>query len=251
MQITLQDRSALVTGAGSGIGRASAAAFAAAGAAVTVVDVNARLGHETVEQITAAGGTAQFVEADVTDESSVASAVSAARSAYGSLDYAHNNVGIEDFGVNVHEYRLEDWQRIISVNLTGVFISMKHELPVMLEAGAGSIVNTSSGLAMVGAPNLGGYCASKAGITGLTRVAAVEYAGRNIRVNAILPGGTDTPMTENMPDEVRAWMVSKHPVGRFAEPDEIAQAAVWLCSDAASFITGTLLPVDGGSLAAF
>lgn len=176
-------------------------------------------------------------------------AVGAAVETYGGLYAAHNNAGIGDAGGALDEYPLATWEQIVGVNLTGVFLCTKHELAPILARGGGSIVNTSSGMAQRGGPQMAGYCASKAGVLGLTRATAVEYAERGVRVNAILPGGTDTPIMDSLKPPEEEFLRSLHPMGRFADPQEIAEAAVWLSSDAASFVTGALLSVDGGHLA--
>ena len=246
-------RVVLVTGAGSGIGRASAQAFAAAGAAVAVVDADVDLGEETVARIRQAGdAAARFFRCDVADEQQVSALVRAVTETYGRLDYAHNNAGISPVTGNTVDCPKELWDRIIAVNLTGVWLGMKYEIPAMIAAGGGAIVNTSSGVGLKAFPNQPAYVASKHGVVGLTKTAALEFATVGIRVNAICPGATLTPMVES---KARAGaytleaMAAVSPMKRIASPDEIAQAAVWLCSSAASFVNGAILPVDGGTLA--
>ncbi|MBP1687161.1 MAG: putative oxidoreductase, family [Deltaproteobacteria bacterium] len=246
-------RVALVTGAGAGIGRASARAFAAAGAAVAVVDIDAGLGEETVTLIRQTGGTAaRFFPCDVSDEQQVAGLVRAVADTYGRLDFAHNNAGISPVTGNTANCPKALWDRIIAVNLTGVWLGMKYEIPAMIAAGGGAIVNTSSGVGLKAFPNQPAYVASKHGVVGLTKTAALEFATAGIRVNAICPGATLTPMVET---KARAGaytiegMASMCPMKRIADPDEIAQVAVWLCSAGASFVNGAILPVDGGILA--
>jgi NAD(P)-dependent dehydrogenase (short-subunit alcohol dehydrogenase family) len=247
-------RVALVTGGSSGIGRASARAFAAAGYAVVVADVDDAGGAETVRGIEADGGSATYVHADMTEVGDVAALVPAALRAYGRLDAAHNNAGIGGEPAPTAEYPLDGWHRILAVNLTGTFLCMRHEIAHMLEAGGGAIVNTASTFGLVGVPGMAAYTATKHGIVGLTRGAALEYATHGIRINAICPGATRTPQLEEFfgmlapgdPDAAAADFAAREPVGRLGRPEEIAAAAVWLCSDAASFVTGLAMPVDGG-----
>lgn len=245
-------RVALVTGAGAGIGRASARAFAAAGAAVAVIDIDARRGEETVALIRQAGGAARFFACDVADEQQVAGLVRAVTAAYGRLDFAHNNAGISPVTGNTVNCPKDLWDKILAVNLTGVWLGMKHQIPAMIAAGGGAIVNTSSGVGLKAFPNQPAYVASKHGVVGLTKTAALEFATAGIRVNAICPGATLTPMVET---KARAGaytlegMAAMCPMKRIADPDEIAQVAVWLCSPSASFVNGAILPVDGGILA--
>lgn len=251
---TLQDfagKVALVTGGGGGIGRAAAELFAARGAKVAVVDINADLGEETVEQIRKAGGDALFISANLTDEASVETMVHTTVDTFGGLHCAFNNAGINDAPTPFHEMTQASWERMLAVNLTSVFLCMKHEIRHMLAAGGGAIVNTSSGAGLIAAPGLPHYTAAKHGVLGLVKSAAVEYARQNIRVNAICPGATDTPMMRSFAprgSEMYAAMVATVPMGRMGRPDEMAQAAVWLCSDAASFVSGESMLVDGASV---
>src|SRR4051794_8156988 len=244
---------ALVTGAGSGIGRASATAFAAAGASVAVIDRDEEAGRETVATIEAQNpGAAQFFRCDVADEDDVAATVAAVVDAFGRLDAAHNNAGISPMTGGIVECEREVWDRILAVNLTGVWLGMKYEIPAMLATGGGAIVNTSSGAGLVGVAGLPAYVASKHGVVGLTKSAAIEYATRGVRVNAVCPGSTRTPMLEAFmggDPGMEKMMIAGAPQHRLASADEIAAAVVWLCSDAASFVTGVALPVDGGSVA--
>ncbi len=248
----VQDKVALVTGAASGIGRASALLFASEGARVVVADVDAVGGAKTCSLIEERGGEASFVRTDVTDDASVHAAVRITLDTYGSLDCAHNNAGTSGAAGRIHELELEGWERTLAINLTGVFLCMRHELSVMLERGGGAIVNTSSGAGVVAAPGLGPYCASKHAVLGLTKTAALEYVKDNIRINAICPGSTDTPMLRAFLDADPAAekaILATQPGGRLATPEEIGQAAVWLCSDRASFVTGESMLVDGGAVA--
>lgn len=237
----------LVTGAGSGIGRASALAFAQSGARVVVSDVDEPGGAETVRQILATGGDARFVRCDVTREAEVVTLVQATVDTYGRLDWAHNNAGI-GWRSRVGDETREDWDRVLAVNLTGVWLCLKHELLAMSSTG-GAIVNTASVAGLFGMEEPSpAYVASKHGVIGLTRKAAREYAAAGIRVNAVCPGWTRTPLIAGSladPEVENAW-ASQAPMGRLGTPEEVAAAVVWLCSDAASFVTGTSLVMDGG-----
>lgn len=242
----------LVTGGASGIGRATALAFAHEGARVVVADHAAEAGEATARAIRAAHGEATFVACDVVQPVQVEAMVSAALKAYTRLDYAINNAGIEGIQATTAEYPLDVWNRVIGVNLTGPWLCMKYEIPHMLERGGGAIVNMSSILGTVGFANACAYTATKHGLIGLTQVAALEYAARGIRVNAICPGFIETPMVMERSlaagkhPEIYQQLAMLHPLGRLGTPDEIAAAALWLCSDAASFVTGHAMLVDGG-----
>jgi NAD(P)-dependent dehydrogenase (short-subunit alcohol dehydrogenase family) len=250
-------RVAVVTGAASGIGRASALAFAGQGDAVVVSDIDEAGGEETVRRIRDGGGEASFVRADVTDEADVEALVSGTVDRYGRLDVAHNNAGHGGSPALTADYAREDWDRLIALNLTGTWLCLKHEIPQMLAGGGGAIVNTASTFGMVGVQGMCAYVASKHGVVGLTKAAALEYAAQGVRVNAICPGATRTPQLEAFwadidpadPESVGAQYVAKEPIGRLGRPEEIAAAVVWLCSDAASFVTGHPMVADGGWLA--
>jgi NAD(P)-dependent dehydrogenase (short-subunit alcohol dehydrogenase family) len=246
-----EGRVALVTGASSGIGRASALAFAAAGASVAVVDVDEDGAAATTDEIRKAGGDAAAVRCDVTDDDDVASMVRTVLDRWGRLDMAHNNAGISPHTGDTVACTKADWDRVIAVNLTGVWLCMHHEIAAMLDHGGGAIVNTSSGVAFKAFPGQPAYIASKHGVVGLTKGAALEFATRNIRVNCICPGTVLTPLVQKklglLYDE--EFMRDANPMKRFGEAAEIAAAAVWLCSDAASFVNGAALPVDGGIVA--
>jgi NAD(P)-dependent dehydrogenase (short-subunit alcohol dehydrogenase family) len=245
-------RVAIVTGGATGIGRASVVAFARRGAQVVVADVNDDAGAETVKLAESEGTDATFVHTDVTDSSSVAAMVDTAITAFGRLDFAHNNAGMSGVAAGVVDCTEELWNRTLALNLTGVWLCMKHEIPRMLASGGGAIVNTSSGAGLVGFAALPAYVASKHGVIGLTKSAALEFVRAGIRVNAICPGTTRTPMIEAYIGDdpnIEKMMTMASPLGRMAQPEEMAEAAVWLCSDAASFVNGVALPVDAGAVA--
>ena len=248
----LKGKVAVVTGASSGIGRASALVFAREGAKVVVADVIVTGGEETVRLIKAAGGEALFVRADMAKAAEVEAMVNTAIATYGRLDCAHNNAGVEGAMGTTADYTEADWDRVIRVNLTGVWLCMKYEIPQMLKEGGGAIVNTASGAGLVGVPRMPAYVASKHGVVGLTRTAALEYAKSGVRVNAVCPGVIQTPMVERVTAKrpgMAERMAAAEPVGRMGKPEEIAEAVVWLCSDAASFVTGHAMSVDGGAVA--
>jgi NAD(P)-dependent dehydrogenase (short-subunit alcohol dehydrogenase family) len=246
-------RVALVTGGGSGIGQAAALEFAERGASVVVADLAVEGGEETVQAIRASGGEAVFVQTDVSLAADVNATVEQTISAYGRLDCAFNNAGIEGTMAPTAECTEENWDRTIAVNLKGVWLCMRYEIPHMLERGSGAIVNCASIAGLVGFPNLPAYCASKGGIVQLTRAAALEYAQAGIRVNALCPGVIHTPMVDRITagdPEAETQFTAMEPVGRMGTPEEMAHAAVWLCSDDASFVTGHPLVADGGIVAA-
>jgi NAD(P)-dependent dehydrogenase (short-subunit alcohol dehydrogenase family) len=246
----MEGRAGLVTGAAGGIGRASAVALGRAGASVVIADLESERegGEETTRLVEQAGGRARFVACDVTRSDQVAHLVDATVRAYGRLDFAHNNAGIGVQG-RIVDMSEQDFDRCVAINLKGVWLGLKHELPRMLAAGGGAIVNTASLAGLIGLPQGGAYCASKHGVVGITKTAAVEYAQRGIRVNAVCPAAIETRMTDALPDELRALAVAPQAIKRFGRPDEVAAAVVWLCSDRASFITGAALPVDAGATA--
>ncbi|WP_214104753.1 SDR family NAD(P)-dependent oxidoreductase [Acrocarpospora catenulata] len=247
-RLDLTGRSIIVTGAGSGLGRATAQLIAARGALVTVADVNAEAGGATVAEIEAAGGTAQFVATDITDESAVRDLVAAAVSAYGGLHGAHNNAGINGPAALAGDLGYDQWRQVLDINLNGVFLCLKYELAHMKENGGGSIVNTASTAAAIAYPNIPAYVASKHGVLGVTRQAALDYIRYGVRVNAVLPGSVWTPLAESAlkDPEIRAKAESAQPIGRLGEPHEIAEMVAWLLSDAASFAVGSPFFVDGG-----
>jgi len=252
---SLAGKVALVTGGGSGIGRETALAFGRAGGKVVVADRNAAAGEQTSRLIDDTGGESTFVACDVSKASDVAAMVQRCVEAYGRLDCAHNNAGISGSGGAVRgptaDYSEESWDAVLSINLKGVWLCMKYELQQMLAQGGGAIVNTASIAGLVGIAGNIGYVASKHGVVGITRAAAIEYASRNIRVNAVCPGYVDTPLIEALTSDAATLAVieSRHPQGRLGQPDEIADAVLWLCSDAARFVNGHALAVDGGYVA--
>ncbi len=255
MATRLQNKVALITGGASGIGRATALAFAREGARVVVSDVDAAGGEQTSQAIRSAGGEAIFVHADVSRAAEVELVTKRAIENYRRLDCAFNNAGIQGQIANTVDCSDDNWDRIVATNLKGVWLCMKHEIPLMLREGGGAIVNTASNFGLVGSAGMPAYAASKHGIVGVTKVAALEYAALGVRVNAVCPGPIKTPLSEGVlrehPDAERLVeaIMSRLPVRRWGLPEEVAEAVVWLCSEAASFITGAVLPVDGGYVA--
>jgi NAD(P)-dependent dehydrogenase (short-subunit alcohol dehydrogenase family) len=249
---SMEGKVAIVTGASAGIGRATALAFSRAAAAIVVADVDEERGEKTVVEIEEAGGAAAFVQTDVSDPDEVTALVARTVERFGRLDYAFNNAGIEGTPSPTAECTLENWHRTIAVNLTGVFLCMREEISAMLESGGGAIVNNSSVAGLVGFVGIPAYTASKHGVLGLTKTAALEYATQGIRVNAVCPGVIQTEMVTRFThgDAVAAaQMLETEPIGRLGTPDEIAESVIWLCSDGASFVTGHALAVDGGFVA--
>jgi NAD(P)-dependent dehydrogenase (short-subunit alcohol dehydrogenase family) len=252
----LEQKVALVTGGSSGIGRASAMAFAREGAKIAVSDIHITGGEETVRLIQAAGGTVLFVQADVSRAADVEALVKKVVEVYGRLDCALNNAGIQGEIRQTAECSEENWNHIIATNLTGVWLCMKHELAYMLPQGSGTIVNTASNFGLVGSQGMPAYSASKHGVLGLTKTAALEYAKVGIRVNAVCPGLTQTPLVDRILSQqpqlaiqIVETIKAREPMGRMGQPEEIAEAVVWLCSETASFVTGMALAVDGGFVA--
>ena len=245
----LEGKVAVVTGAAMGIGRESARIFAREGAAVVVADIDEPGGRETVALVAAEGGQAAFVRADVSVPEDVQAMIDFTVERFGGLDCAHNNAGIAAPMAPLAEYPDDGWARTIDVMLTGVYLCMKAEIPRMLERGGGAIVNTASGVGLVAYRHQAAYTASKHGVIGLTKVAALDYGSQGVRVNAVCPGTARTPMVDTavrLQPSIDAHLKALHPIGRIGEASEIAEAAVWLCTPAASFVLGVALPVDGG-----
>jgi len=247
---SFKDKVAMVTGAGSGIGRACALAFARESAKVVVADIAVADGEETVRMIKAANGEAVFVPCNVAKSVDVGALMATTVKTYGRLDYACNNAGIGGPPMTSGDYREEDWRAVIDVNLTGAWLCMKYELPIMLKQGQGAIVNMSSILGKVGFATASAYVAAKHGLIGLTQTAALEYATQNIRINAVCPGFIYTPLLEKAGmqtgSEMHRLISDLHPMKRMGTSEEVASAVIWLCSEAASFVTGHALMVDGG-----
>jgi len=249
MELLLENKVAIVTGAGSGIGQETAILFAKHGAKVVVSDVNEAGGKETINKIEAAGGTSMWVRADVSKPADCENLAKEALAKYGRLDIACNNAGISGEQSPLADMSIENWQHVISVNLDSVFYCMKYQIPAMLKTGGGSIVNISSILGSVGFPGASAYVAAKHGMVGLTRTAALDHSAQGIRVNAVGPGFIETPLLSGLDENLKGMLVSMHPIGRLGQPAEVAELILWLSSDKASFATGAYYPIDGGYLA--
>jgi NAD(P)-dependent dehydrogenase (short-subunit alcohol dehydrogenase family) len=248
----LNQKVVLVTGASSGIGKATALAFARKGASVVVADTNSDDGAQTAKAIETMGRDAIFVKCDVSQERDVRELIEKTVTRFGRIDYAFNNAGIEGKQGPTPECTDENWEKVINVNLKGVWLCMKYEIPQMLKQGGGSIVNCSSIAGLIGFPGIPAYVASKHGVIGLTKTAALEYAKSNLRINAVCPGVIQTPMIDRFihgEAQIQKQLMEGEPVGRVGKPEEIASAVLWLCSEGASFVTGHPLVVDGGWVA--
>jgi NAD(P)-dependent dehydrogenase (short-subunit alcohol dehydrogenase family) len=237
---------ALVTGAASGIGRATALAFAAEGARVAILDRTAVALRETEAALKQAGGEVLAIACDVSIPEQVEAAVAQVVERFGRLDIAFNNAGVENKATPLHEIELQEWDRILNINVRGTFVCMKHEIAQMVRHGGGVVVNTSSGAGIRGVAGGASYAASKHAIIGMTRSAALDYAKQNIRVNAILPGNIETPMMDRFTGGDLHKAIDLEPVGRLGKPEEIAEAVLWMCSDLGRFVTGSSVVVDGG-----
>jgi NAD(P)-dependent dehydrogenase (short-subunit alcohol dehydrogenase family) len=248
----VEGKVSLITGGGSGIGRATALLFGREGARVVISDYNAEGGERTAKEIRNAGGAAEFHAADMSNPAQVEALIGKIVAAHGRLDCAFNNAGIEGQMASTPECSLENWDRVIAINLSGVFYCMKYEIAQMLKQGGGAIVNTSSAAGLIGLAGAPAYVAAKHGVAGLTKTAALEFAQRGIRVNAVCPGFIRTPMVERVLDRGsfnEEQIFAAEPMHRLGKPEEIAEAVLWLCSDASSFVTGLPMPVDGGYIA--
>jgi NAD(P)-dependent dehydrogenase (short-subunit alcohol dehydrogenase family) len=251
---SLENKVALITGGASGIGRATAVLFAREGAAVSVADINLALGHSVVAEIENAGGKAIFVHCDVTQADDCRAAVDKTVAAFGSLHILFNNAGIIR-RADVIDTTEDEWDRVMAVNVKSIFLMSKYAIPYIERAGGGSIINTSSGWGLKGGGNAVSYCASKGAVTNMTRAMAIDHGKQKIRINSVCPGDTDTPMLRNEakqlgePEEKFLAEAADRPLRRYAQPIEIAQAVLYLASDAASYVTGAALVVDGGGLA--
>ena len=242
---------ALVTGGGSGIGQAACHLYAREGAKVVVSDIDEKGGQDTVREIQEMGGDAIFNRADVSNPDDCQTMVNSALEKYGRLDIAFNNAGIGGEANLTADYSIEGWQRVIAINLSGVFYCMKYEIPAMLQSGDGAIVNMASVLGSVAFEQSSAYVAAKHGVLGLTKNAAVEYGKQGIRINSVGPGFIQTPLISGLEqdEQIRNYLISLHPMGRLGKPEEVAELVIWLSSDKASFITGAYHEVDGGYLA--
>ena len=241
-----RDKVAIVTGGASGIGKATVLKFIAEGAKVAILDLDNNQAVQFTQEIRKKGGDAIFIECDVSDENSVKHAIEKVIGSFGRLDYAYNNAGIGGEFAKVEDYPTDDWDKVMAINLRGVFLCMKYEIPHILKQEKGAIVNCASLLSTVASANDSAYVASKFAVLGLTKNAALEYASTGLRINAVSPGFTRTPMVDKGDEDKLKRIAELHPIGRLADPEEIAEAVIWLCSDKSSFAVGLNLLVDGG-----
>ena len=245
----LKDKVALITGAASGIGESTAMLFAKEGAKVVLTDIDEEKGNKVLEKIKQQRGEGIFIKADTSNPSDSKKSVDKAVEEFGKLDIAVNNAGIGGAQAPVGEYAIEDWDKVIAINLSGVFYGMRYQIPAMLKNGSGSIINVASILGSVGFANSSAYVAAKHGVLGLTKTAALEYSSKGIRVNSVGPAFIKTPLLDSLDEELLNQLVNVHPIGRLGESIEVAHMFLWLASDRASFATGAYYPIDGGYLA--
>lgn len=245
----LKDKVALITGAASGIGESTALLFAKEGAKVVLTDIDQENGNKVLEKIKQQGGEGIFLKADTSNASDSQKSVEKAIAEFGKLEIAVNNAGIGGAQSPIGEYAIEDWDKVIAINLSGVFYGMRYQIPAMLKNGGGSIINVASILGSVGFANSAAYVAAKHGVVGLTKTAALEYSSKGIRVNSVGPAFIKTPLLDSLDQELLDRLVSVHPIGRLGESLEVAHMFLWLASDKASFSTGAYYPIDGGYLA--
>lgn len=245
----LKNKVAIITGAASGIGESTALLFAKEGAKLILTDINSEKGERLVEAIKNDGGEAVFLKADVSLPEASEETVELALEKFGKLDIAVNNAGIGGATVPVGEYEPDEWNRVLGINLSGVFYGMRYQIPAMLKAGGGSIINVASILGSVGFAYSAAYVAAKHGVLGLTKTAALEYSANGIRINSVGPAFIKTPLLDNLDEDLLESLVAKHAIGRMGEPEEVAQLHLWLASERSSFATGAYYPIDGGYLA--
>ncbi len=242
----MKNKTVVITGAASGLGKAIAMKFAKNGANVVVSDINEEAGHKVVKEIEAANGIAYFVKADTSKPEANKMLVEKAIEKFGNLHYAVNNAGIGGELAETADYPIDSWKQVIDVNLNGVFYGTKYQIPAIIDAGGGAIVNMASILGSVGTANSIAYVAAKHGVVGLTKTAAIEYSSKNVRVNSVGPGYINTPLLDALDADAKKQLVQLHPIGRLGESEEVANLVYWLCSDEASFVTGSYYTVDGG-----